>query len=148
MEQEENAKQSETDKLFYLKGDELKRRMLDRLEAISDELDSNQEKLQSIGTRVLDKVEKAIKEDLITPYKAAVAYSKCTESMARMAQVQMNLFDRLNGTVGAMGQDLEESGLDLEEDSVEIATQREAEALVLELVRDEILNNKNKAVGE
>ena len=140
--EELNMDKEPSNEVYYLKGDAMKRRMLDRLEVISDELEGQQTQLRSMGKMVLDKVEIAIKEDQITPYKMAIAYSKCTESLSRIAKMQMDLWDRLNGTVGALGQPLEEIVDDVVEDDVDIKIQREAEALVLELVRDEILGRR------
>lgn len=127
---------------LHKREDLVKRSMLDRLENISDDLSSRQEKLKTIGDLVLEQIEEAVRDKTITPYKGAVAYSKCVESWNRIANVHLSLYDRLSGTVGLFGKAIEMP--EVEEEEVDIEIQRQAEALVVELVREDLLRSKKQ----
>ena len=128
---------SEPEKVIpiHRREDQVKAAMLTRLENLSSDLANKQDRLTQMGDSVLEMVEEAIRDRTITPYRAAVAHGKCVESMVRVANVQMGLYDRLAGTVGLFGKPIEEEE---EGEKPDMSVQREAEAILLEVVKQEI----------
>ncbi len=111
---------------------------IDPMTEIRDELLRIRE-LESVESIVRNKLIIELRKGTTGAYNGANAFSALTNAVTKLAQLKHDVFDRLN-----LIQDLDQA-VDGDGDEEDMLIQKEAEALVLELVRDEILGKKTQA---
>ena len=93
-------------------------------------------KLHEIEDKVIEAIGDAVDDERMTPYKAAMAYGKIVDTHIKFAQLQMSMYDRLQGAtmLGISAQELDFPITQEQEQAVDLEKERAAEQLCISII--------------
>lgn len=120
---------------------QLQEKMLFKLEHANNRLEITQQIVDEMQDDVLKNISKAVKDNKMTPYKQAMVFSRVVDGVYKLHRISMDIYDRVAGVAGVETLE-EQEAEDSQEKEFAIECEREAEKVLLHIVKNHILTDK------